>query len=538
MKFYKYSVKYARMTALAALLSLSLSAPLSAAEPLSSVQIKANQSREAAAPPVTSSPSGKIWKDDVTPSLLVPTYLGNDKRRFYGRGTPEGLNLKGKFYLGKGQTRVRDAIKTWAGAGWTSQPSLVEDSGETYLVVGSNDHHLRKIRLRDLQEVWKFEFPDVIKGSPSLFINEKGSADNRVIILQGSRRGINSYGASAASKPVMSFKAVSFRTGKHLWDLDVTKTPSFSRDNDGSALYLGGGRFFNAAENSIGYFVKVDCANEGQPKFKIEGSVQLFSAADIKGHGGNIVAEASPSKLGNTIFLPCGSGHIFGIDIPTKKIIWDFPTGSDMDGSAIITKSEKLICSIEKEFIPGKGGVIMLDPRKKPLESVIWFLPTDDKNFASWKGGVIGSASVNDEYNHNQYPPLFAATAIDGFLYVGSQTRLSGEKAAGPDGITTYPTPYVAAKIKIGPSISTPIFTDGNMLVAAGYSGVRLFALTYTPVDPKDPQALKGEDGKFYKVSVEQKASFKTSTSFESTPVVHGGNVIICSKDGNLYVLN
>jgi outer membrane protein assembly factor BamB len=484
---------------------------------------------------------GKANWTNSTPSLLVPTYLGNDKRRFYGRGTPVNLELEGKFNLGKGQTRVRDTIKTWAGAGWTSQPSIIRDDNEVYLITGSNDHHLRKIRLRDLKEIWKYQFPDVIKGSPTVFINEKGSDENRVIILQGSRRGINSYGPAAAGKPVNSFKAISFRTGRHLWDLDVTKTASFSRDNDSSALYLGGNRFFNASENSIGYFVKVTSdttkVKKGAPAFAIEGSVKLFNDDDIRRHGGNIVAEASPSKIGNTIYLPCGSGHIFGIDIPTRKIVWDFPTGSDMDGSAIITKSEKLICSIEKEFIVGKGGLIMLDPTRPPAESVIWFLPTENRNFASWQGGIIGSASVNDEYNGNQFPRLFATAAIDGFLYIGSQTVLSGEKAPGPDGKTIYPLPRVVARIKIGPSISTPVFTDGNMLVAAGYSGVRLFSIEYKATGSGDKDALPGDDGKFYKVSLTQKASFKTSTSFESTPVIHDGRVIISSKDGYLYVL-
>ncbi|MDY7022569.1 MAG: hypothetical protein SWJ54_14640, partial [Cyanobacteriota bacterium] len=68
--------------------------------------------------------------------LLVPTFLGNDQRRFYGRGVPEGLNIINKFKLGTGITYVGRTRKVWSGAGWTGQPTITRDRGRIYLIIG------------------------------------------------------------------------------------------------------------------------------------------------------------------------------------------------------------------------------------------------------------------------------------------------------------------------------------------------------------------------------------------------------------------
>lgn len=476
------------------------------------------------------------------PEILIGTFLGNEKRRFYGKGTPKGLEMVYKFNLGSGQTKVGKVLKTWYGAGWTGQPTLARENGRVFIVIGANDHSLRRIDLETGREVWRYKYDDVIKGSSSLFLDGEAPAEDRIAVLQGSRRGVNLTVSHPG--PIKSFRAISFGTGKLLWDLDIKRTPSYSRDNDGSALCLGNGEIFNAGENAIGYFLKPERKAPGTRAtgVRILGEVTLYDPEDSKTHGGNLVAEGSPSRLGDTIFVACGSGHVYGISASKRKVVWDYKTGSDMDGSTPIDDEGKVYASVEKEYIPGKGGILRLDPALEPEKSVVWFLPTGDRKFATWQGGVIGTCAINDEYNPDGYPPLFVTASIDGNLYVGAQREVTGARVPGTDGKTMHDTPVVMAKTYIGPSISTPIFTDGYRLIAAGYDGVRLFSLEFIEVKPGDKAketraSAKGKNGKSYELNLKKLAHFKSGTSFEATPVVWEGKVIVCSKDGYLYVL-
>ena len=101
----------------------------------------------------------------------------------------------------------------------------------------------------------------------------------------------------------------------------------------------------------------------------------------------------------------------------------------------------------------------------------------------------------------------------------------------------TYDTPFIVFKQRIGASISTPIFTDGYKLVAAGYGGVYLFNLYWEEAQPDDANALKNAGGEYYRLKVERAGRFKPEVSFESTPVVWDNKIIICGRDGWLYTL-
>ncbi|MBO0348824.1 PQQ-binding-like beta-propeller repeat protein [Phormidium pseudopriestleyi FRX01] len=472
--------------------------------------------------------------------LLIPTFLGNDQRRFYGRGIPQGLNLLDKFPLGTGRTRVGTSWRTWSGAGWTGQPTLTRDGGKVYLTIGAYDHSLRKIDIETNEVIWRYQFDDVIKGSASLYIDEKASEENRIVILQGSRLGIQNSLNSAG--PLPSFRAISFRTGQELWKLDIRKTASYSRDNDSSALDLGNGILFNAGENGIGYFLNsaTDAATlkSGILQPEILGEVQFYEPQDSLRQGGNLVTESSPARLENRLFVAAGSGHIYGINIETKKIIWDFFTGSDIDGSVVISKDDKLFCAIERQYIPGQGGVFKLDPNQPEEKAVKWFFPTGNRNFSGWQGGIIGSVALNDEYNPNgEFPALFATSAIDGYLYIGSQTQITGQKVKGPWLKKDYEMPLILFKTNIGGSISTPIFTDGNKLIAAGYNGVYLFDLQWEESPGDRVNAVPNQRGEFYRLKVEQSGHFLPGVSFEATPIVWDGIVRICARDGWMYSL-
>lgn len=470
--------------------------------------------------------------------LLLPTYLGNDRRRFYGRGIPQKLGLLHQFPLGSGRTYLGARSTFWTGAGWTGQPTLTKDRGKLYLTIGSFDWGLKKIDLETQELVWQYQFDDIIKGTATLYIDATANDENRVVILQGSRL---SYTPPNLKKAPSSFRAISFRTGKELWRLNFRRTPSYSRDNDSSPIYLGKGVLFNAGENSIGYFLNGSIAAaetiDGTTQPKILAEVQLYEPIDARKYGGNLVTESSPARLGNRLFISAGGGRIWGIDIETRQIVWRFLAGGDLDGSLSISNDDKLFCSLEKERVPGQGGVFKLDPSQPENEAVDWFFPTLNRNISTWQGGVIGSVALNDEYRSPEIPALFATNAIDGNLYIGSQHQTTGVKVKDPFLNRTYNTPLIVFQQPIGSSISTPIFTDGNRLVAAGYNGVYLFQLQFEPTRSNTPGAVQNEKGEFYRVTAEQIDHFKPGISFESTPIVWDGLVRICSRDGWMYTL-
>ncbi|MGC1195327.1 MAG: hypothetical protein WA882_00375, partial [Geitlerinemataceae cyanobacterium] len=110
-------------------------------------------------------------QDFLTPEteLLLPTYLGNARRRFYGRGMPQKLDLLHQFPLGSGRTFLGGRSTVWTGAGWTGQPTLTKDRGKLYLTIGSFDRYLKKIDLETQEVVWNYQFDDIIKGTATIY---------------------------------------------------------------------------------------------------------------------------------------------------------------------------------------------------------------------------------------------------------------------------------------------------------------------------------------------------------------------------------
>ncbi len=470
--------------------------------------------------------------------LLIPTFLGNNQRRFYGRGKPSKLDELHRFELGSGKTFVGHELRTWSGAGWTGQPTLVRDGESLNLVIGGFDHHLRRINLSTGCEEWRYTFDDVIKGTATIYEDVCAQDDNRLIILQGSRRGVN---CSLSSPVCPSLRAISFRTGEELWRLNVGRTRSYSRDNDSSPLFLGEGLIFDAAENGRGYFISSQTSltniHSGHLWPEVIAKILLYNEDDVKRHGGNLVAEASPAVLGDIIYLASGSGHIYGISIPYKRVVWDFLVGSDLDGSTPISLDGKIFCPVEEQYVPGHGGLLKLNPEKSGIASIEWFLPTESNSFCSWEGGIIGSPALNDEYRSSDEPALFAVVAIDGFLYLGSQNELAGSFVEDPLHRCEVPTPKLLSRVFVGPSIATPIFTDGGGLVVPSYDGVRLFSLELTNARVADVKAVRTESGDPVRVYLEERAHFKQGYSFEATPIVWDDLVYIAGRDGFLHIL-
>ncbi|HEC43486.1 MAG TPA: hypothetical protein ENI20_11715 [Bacteroides sp.] len=468
----------------------------------------------------------------VDARVIIGTFLGNEQRNYYGNQAPDSLEVIWKHYLGKGKTIISRKLgsREWAGAGWTGQPLLVEenpDSGEEaelYLIQGAYDHNLKKIRASDGELIWEYGFDDVIKGTGTIWENPDAElVEQRLIILQGSRLGVGNY---LDTKHIPSYRAISYFTGKELWRLDVKWTDSYSRDVDGSALIIGDTAYLGL-ENSLFTVFSPDPQKarmkDGMLQPEIFQERKLYKKEDVAAHRYNVVTESSPSLLDNHIYVASGSGHVWGYNLDTRSLDWDFVTGSDMDGSAVVTSDKCIMVSVEKQYIDGPGGAMKLDPSKAPEDAVVWYQPVNDTSFNTWEGGIIGSVGMTDAYypdlgdNSPGYGTQYAAmVGIDGYLRVVDHTVVdSSRKVTGPDGVALFHPPKGIYKKFVGPSISTPIFT-GSKLIIAGYHGIWLFEYDL--------------DGNFRQLD-------RLKMAFETTPIVHDGRIYVASRNGYLYCL-
>lgn len=454
--------------------------------------------------------------------LIIPTFLGNEQRNYYGNIAPESLDIIWKTNLGCGRTivpsKIPDTVQM-CGAGWTGQALLIKDNDELFLVQGAYDYNLRKIKAKTGEVVWEYPYDDVIKSTGCAWINPHKDNDDpdKIVILQGSRRG---YKASLHDKYIFSYRAISFRTGKELWKYNSIYGASFSRDVDGTALIVDDTVFLGL---ETGDFVKLNPNPEAAEiidshKQPIEFFKQaLYTKEDVQAHNKNVVIESSPALLDNYIFVTSGAGYLYKYDRNTGEFDIQFKTGSDIDGSPIITRDKKVLISIEKEYIPGKGGAMLIDPTKHKDSCVIWFYPTENNNFVSWQGGIIGSCAINDKYISKNDNSLSAFVGIDGYLYVVENEFINPyDSVKGPCNKIMYPKPQEIFKYKTGPSISTPIFTK-NRLIVLTYEGLYMFSYDknciFTLLEKNEK--IRGE----------------------ATPIVHNGRLFVASRDGNLYCL-
>ena len=473
--------------------------------------------------------------------VKIATFLGNETRRYYGLGPlPARLDLIWRCNIGTGKTSGVGSKKpmTWSGTGWTGQAALVRDKGRLYLLVGGFDHNLHKIDARSGAVVWESPWPDVMKSSPTVFKNPhpKG-ADDRYIVMCGSRRG---YPLGFTDPAVAPYRAVTFGSGSELWRLPAPLTASYSRDCDGSSFYLDGHAYVGVES---GWFYDLDPLRtvpwDGYRKPVVRHSCELLGdAATRAAHAGNLVLEASPALLKDRIYISSGAGFVYGMRRSDLKVVWQYRTGSDLDGTAVPTADGKLLVPIEKQYIPGHGGVLMLDPRKAPERSRVWFFPTGDRKLEDWQGGVIGSVAVNDSYNADgRHPALAAFNAIDGNLYVVAQDALTGTRVPGPNNEPGLRTPLQVFSAPIGGGISTPIMVDRG-LVTAGYDGVvHLYRISYIKSKKGRTGALRSPDGHWWRAKVTEYSRFAGGGSFESTPICWDGRLYIGSRSGWFYCL-
>ena len=476
--------------------------------------------------------------------VKVGTFLGDYSRDFYGLGpVPKHLDVIWKVRLGSGWTSGKfatDPPAKWAGSGWTGMPNIVVDGGRTYVIASGYDHRLRKIDAATGKVVWTYRFDDIIKSSPSVFKNPRPTgADDKYVVCAGSRRG---YPLSLSSPDVASYRAVTFGSGKELWRLPVPQTTCYSRDTDGSGFFMDGRQYIGVES---GWFYALDplktTAWHGFKQPRVDAKRLLLGDKRAASHHSNVCLEASPTALGDRIYITSGAGHVYGMRRSDLKIVWDYFIGSDIDGSAVPTRHGSLLVPIEKQYIKGKGGVLCVDPSQPPSKATKWYFPTGDRHLGEWLGGLIGSVAINDDYDPGgKLPALAAFNAIDGYLHVISQDVMSGHTVRGPNLEPGLQTPVEVGRFWNGGGISTPLLV-GDTIIAGSYDQrVTEYHLAFAPAQKGDAGALPSADGdgKYWTVTITQTVQSPFfGGGIESTPTLWDGRVYIGCRDGWFYCL-
>ena len=198
-----------------------------------------------------------------------------------------------------------------------------------------------------------------------------------------------------------------------------------------------------------------------------------------------------------------------------KKIDWSYYIGSDIDGTPTVTHDSCLLVAVEKQYINGKGGVLKLNPSRAPQHAAEWYFPVENKLYASWQGGIIGSATNNSRYSDDKHFNLACFTAIDGFLYVIHTDSVSVDSFATFTPEIRLPRPRLLFKYETGPAISTPLFVE-DKIIAAGYTGTYLFGM---------------DSSSNYQLIDQQ------NIRCESTPFVYNNKIYVASRNRYLYCM-
>ena len=446
--------------------------------------------------------------------VINATFLNNEQRNYYGDSLPDSLQIVWKTHLGTGKTWLGGEV-SWSGAGWTGQPLMVEENGKKFIIQGTYSHYLKKISADSGKLIWQYKFDDVIKGTGTIWINRNAQKwDETVTVMQGSRAGRLPQNEAAPS-----FRAVSYFTGRELWRIASNRTLCYSRDVDASCVVVNDTGYIGLENGVFTVFNPnpAQAADNGRyfvPQIYKQTDT-LYRKEDHTAHGGNLVTEASPMHLNRRVYLASGSGRVWGYNLNSQRMDWEFKIGSDMDGSPVATADNHILIAVEKQFIKGKGGILKLNPNVSPDSAVVWYFPTGDRMFADWKGGIIGSISTNETTKKPQHKSLAACTAIDGKLWVVDINETTDSTVLLFDGARKVKSPKLIFSYPTGAAISTPLII-GDKILALTYDAMWLFQ--------------HDDNYQFRLVS-------KLDIRGEATPFVHQGRIYVASRDGHLYCI-
>ena len=304
--------------------------------------------------------------------VKVGTFLGDETRRFYGLGpAPKQLDVHledaHRQRLDLGQVRRRPAERSGRARGWTGQPGLVRDGGKPLPArrrlrpQPAQDRRARParssgVRLRRHHQ----EQPQRLREPAS-----RPAQDDKL------HRPAPARGAATRCKladpRIAPYRAVTFGTGKELWRLPVPQTARYSRDCDGSGFFLDGRQYIGVES---GWFYALDPfqpprrgATDGSDHEVVaQRRLLLGDAAAPRSARRQPRARGVAGAARRHIYISSGAGHVYGMRRSDLKVVLDYRTGSDLDGTTVPTRSGKLLVPVEKQYITGHGGVLMLDP--------------------------------------------------------------------------------------------------------------------------------------------------------------------------------
>lgn len=451
---------------------------------------------------------------------LLPTYLGNFERNYYGNRAPQQLRVLWRAHLGTGKTFFKERVNLMSGAGWTGQPLLFRENGRLVLIQGSLDYHLRKIDASTGKILWAARLDDSIKGTPTYYDRGSGDESTRRVLITGSRHG---FGINLREDPAWSLRGISFDDGREFWRHDTELTDSNSRDCDASAVIVGN-RAAIPLENGKFLLFSPDplhARSRGSWQLpSVDHTSTLYRKQDLPLYGHELSCESSPTLLGSTAYVAAGCGRIYAKSTSTSSTYWSLDVGGDLESTMPLTQDGCLLLGIEKQFIAGQGGVMKINPQKEGKEAVVWYLPWPDRKFHEWQGGIVGSVTINARYGSDAPGGgrLACAVSVDGTLRVFDHTRLSGERNRGPRLDGDYAQPLVLDSVKLpAGTISTPIFVNDTILI--GYDdGLDLYQVN-------DAGKLRRIDRICGKM-------------FDATAIVWDGKAYVASRDGYLYCLH
>ena len=427
--------------------------------------------------------------------FINSTYLGNKTRNYYGDVAPEKLNVLWQKNLG-------DRV------GRTNQPLLFKEDNQLFIIQGGANKLIKKIDATNGDLIWEYHFNNSINSTGSLWQDKE--IDDEILsyqLIQGGKSGLSKNNRADSAE---SLRAISLISGEEIWRYNVRKTACYSRDVDGSCL-IHHDSLYIGLENGLLAIMNphINSLSKGKhPKSFID--LPLYNDSDIILHNHNLIVESSPAKLDDHIYIGSGSGHIYGYNINSKKIDWDYYIGADIDASTVITNDNCIIIGFEKQFIDGHGGVMKIDPKASKDDCVKWFLPVIGTLSNKWQGGVVGSVGIDDYYNSNDN--IAAIVGLNGYLYLVKHKKLSSNIAKGPSNKSTFPTPEIIFKKQIGISISTPLIVKDKIIIATS-KGIWLFKIASNEIILLD----------FFE------------EDFEATPAVFAGKIYIASTKGTLY---
>ena len=248
--------------------------------------------------------------------VKVSTFLGDETRRLYGLGPPpKHLDLIWRTSIGSGRTSRVGARAEHPVVGHRLDGPAGDPARQRQAL--SRGRRLRpqlhKIELGSGRVVWEYAYDDIIKSSPTVIEDPHPRRRGRQV--PRARRLAARLAVGLHRPDLAPYRAVSFGTGKEVWRLPVPLTASYSRDVDGSGFFLNG-RLYSGVES--GWFYKLDpfkTSSSGSyhtPKILAQ-QLLLGDPGDASAHGGNLVLEASPSLLGDTIYISSGAGHVYGM---------------------------------------------------------------------------------------------------------------------------------------------------------------------------------------------------------------------------------